>query len=187
MTDRIRYQYDSLEEFARRFSDHAAAAEQAKMRLARQLAILEGGGWLGEGAQRFSAEMRELILPALDRLAQALETSHAGLLRAAETMRDAEQEAAALFRGAEMTSGAGAFASANTPNFAAQRGQQIAALTGLREEQSGFVQDLRRGMEGLGGQIASVQAVYDRLFSEAAARTERMTSLIGALQGGAVL
>lgn len=188
MSDRIRYQYDNLGEFARRFAEHAAAAEQTRARLTRQLAVLEDGGWLGEGAERFSAEMREQMLPALDRLAQALEAAQAGVLRMVETMQAAEQEAAGLFRSAEAAGrqGAGSAFGAANPSFTAQRTTQIAALSGLREEQGRFVQDLRRGLEGIGGQIAGVQAVYDRLFAEAGARAERMSTLIGALQGGTV-
>ena len=82
MTDRVRYQYDNLEGFARQFSDHAADAQQVRTRLSQQLAILEDGGWIGEGAKRFSAEMREQILPALDALARALDGANGAILRA---------------------------------------------------------------------------------------------------------
>ena len=90
MTDRVRYQYDNLEGFARQFSDHAADAQQVRTRLSQQLAVLEDGGWVGEGAKRFSAEMREQILPALDALARALDGANGAILRAAEMMREDE-------------------------------------------------------------------------------------------------
>lgn len=188
MTDRVRYQYDNLEGFARQFSDHAADAQQVRTRLSQQLAILEGGGWLGEGAQRFSAEMREQILPALDALARALDGANGAILRAAEMMREAEAEAAALFRAVDNamqasgeggTGGSEAGAPANT-----QRAQQIATLTAMRDEQTRFIQELRNTMDGLGGQLAGVQDAYARLMAEAADRAERMTALIESMQGG---
>ena len=188
MSDRIRYQYESLEAFARKFSDHAAETEQVRARLNSQLTVLENGGWLGEGAKRFSAEMREQILPALDNLVRALDGANAGILRASEMMREAEEEAAALFRSFEVAAPQRASAAAGQPAGASVNHQtQIAALSGLRDEQTRFMQDLRRGMEGLGGQLAGVQAAYDRLMAEATSRADRMTALIGTLRGGAAL
>lgn len=185
MSDRIQYRYDSLEDFARRFSDHASETEQVRSRLNKQLAVLEQGGWLGEGAKRFSTEMRESILPALDALAHALDSANAGVMRAAEMMRAAEAEAASLFRNVELAE-AGQTAGSSQPIDDGQRAQQIAILSGLRDEQTTFIQELRRGMETLGGQLASVQDAYDRLMSEAASRAERMTALIRTMQGGAM-
>ena len=190
MTDRVRYQYDNLEGFARQFSDHAADAQQVRTRLSQQLAILEDGGWVGEGAARFSAEMREQILPALDALARALDGANGAILRAAEMMREAEAEAAALFRAvdnameASTAGGAGGGDGGSPANT--QRSQQIATLTAMRDEQTRFIQELRNTMDGLGGQLAGVQDAYARLMAEAADRAERMTALIESMQGGNV-
>ena len=187
MTDRVRYQYDNLEGFARQFSDHAADAQQVRTRLSQQLAVLEDGGWIGEGAKRFSTEMREQILPALDALARALDGANGAILRAAEMMRDAEAEAAALFRAVDnamqaSTGGAGSSDGGSPANI--QRAQQIATLTAMRDEQTRFIQELRSTMDGLGGQLAGVQDAYARLMAEAADRAERMTALIESMQGG---
>lgn len=187
MTDRVRYQYDNLEGFARQFSDHAADAQQVRTRLSQQLAILEGGGWIGEGAKRFSAEMREQILPALDALARALEGANGAILRASEMMRDAEAEAAALFRAVDNAmeaSTGGASAGDNGALAEPQRAQQIATLTAMRDEQTRFIQELRNTMDGLGDQLTGVQDAYTRLMAEAADRAERMTALIESMQGG---
>lgn len=186
MTDRVRYQYDNLEGFARRFSDHAADAQQVRTRLSRQLAVLEDGGWIGEGATRFSTEMREQILPALDALSRALDGANGAVLRAAEMMREAESEAAALFRAVDnaMQSGPAASSGGVSPVNPLQRVQQIAALTTMRDEQTHFIQELRRTMDGLDGQLAGVHVAYDRLMTEAADRAARMTALIETMQGG---
>lgn len=184
MTDRVRYQYDNLEGFARQFSDHAADAQQVRTRLSQQLAVLEDGGWVGEGAKRFSAEMREQILPALDALARALDGANGAILRAAEMMREAEAEAAALFRAVDNAMEAsGGGVGGGTPADT-QRTQQIATLTAMRDEQTRFIQELRNTMDGLGGQLAGVQDAYARLMAEAADRAARMTALIESMQGG---
>ena len=185
MIDRVRYQYDNLEGFARQFSDHAADAQQVRTRLSQQLAVLEDGGWVGEGAKRFSAEMREQILPALDALARALDGANGAILRAAEMMREAETEAAALFRAVDnamQASSAGGGGGGSPADI--QRNQQIATLTAMRDEQTRFIQELRNTMDGLGGQLAGVQDAYARLMAEAADRAERMTALIESMQGG---
>jgi WXG100 family type VII secretion target len=185
MTDRVRYQYDNLEGFARQFSDHAADAQQVRTRLSQQLAVLEEGGWSGEGAKRFSAEMRDLILPALDALARALDGANGAILRAAEMMREAENEAAALFRAVDhamQASGAGGSDGGSPAGV--QRAQQIATLTAMRDEQTRFILELRNTMDGLGGQLAGVQDAYARLMAEAADRAARMTALIESMQGG---
>lgn len=190
MTDRVRYQYDNLEGFARQFSDHAADAQQVRTRLSQQLAILEDGGWVGEGAARFSSEMREQILPALDALARALDGANGAILRAAEMMREAEAEAAALFRAvdnamqASAGGGAGSEGGDGGTPANAQRAQQIATLTAMRDEQTRFIQELRNTMDGLGDQLTGVQDAYARLMAEAADRAERMTALIESMQGG---
>lgn len=189
MADRIQYRYESLEGFARKFSNHAQETEQVRARLNAQLTVLENGGWIGEAAKQFSTEMRERILPALSRLAYALDEANIGITRASEMMRAAEDEAAALFRAVDVPSSTGATSSTATgqgTGSATSSGAQIAALTGLRDEQNGFINDLRRGMEGLGGQIASVQAAYDRLMAEATERAARMTALIGNLRSGTI-
>ncbi len=185
MTDRVRYQYDNLEGFARQFSDHASEAQQVRTRLTRQLAVLEEGGWVGEGASRFSAEMRDLILPALDALSRALDSANGAIMRATEMMREAENEAAALFRAVDGAVEAVRASSVDVSGLSpAQRAQQVASLTSLRDEQTRFITDLRRSVEGLGGQLAGVQDAYARLMAEASERTERMTALISAIQGG---
>jgi WXG100 family type VII secretion target len=184
MTDRVRYQYDNLEGFARQFSDHAADAQQVRTRLSQQLAVLEDGGWVGEGAKRFSAEMREQILPALDALARALDGANGAILRAAEMMREAEAEAAALFRAVDNAMEASSAGGSGGTPADTQRTQQIATLTAMRDEQTRFIQELRNTMDGLGGQLAGVQDAYARLMAEAADRAARMTALIESMQGG---
>jgi WXG100 family type VII secretion target len=187
MADRVRYQYDNLENFARQFSEHASDAQQVRQRLLGQLQVLEEGGWVGEGAARFSAEMRDMILPALEALSRALDNANGAIVRAAGMMRDAENEAAALFKVVDGALEAVRAGAGDTSSMSpTQRAQQIASLTSLRDEQVRFVDELRRSVEGLGGQLAGVQDAYARLMTEAADRTERMTALIQSMQGGSM-
>src|SRR5690606_4070811 len=123
---------------------------------------------------------------ALDALARALEGANGAILRATEMMRDAEAEAAALFRAVDnaMEASAGGGAGAGGTPADTQRVQQIATLTAMRDEQMRTIQELRTTLDGLGDQLTSGQDAHARLMPEAADRAERMTALIESMQGG---
>ncbi len=68
----IRAQYDDLEQIAARFAAQAEAVQQQQQRIEQQVAVLEGGGWQGQGVEAFSREMRGEVFPAVERLHLAL-------------------------------------------------------------------------------------------------------------------
>lgn len=100
------------------FSQHADSTRQLLNSLTRQLDQLAAGGWLGRGAQQFYAEMQEVVLPALERMAAALEEVRRCTQRIAQDFQKAEQEAGALFMGAALM-----FASLNKGGLEQQDGQ----------------------------------------------------------------
>ncbi len=83
------------------FSQYADSTRQLLNSLTRQLDQLSSGGWLGRGAQQFYAEMQEVVLPALERMAAALEDACRCTQRIAQDFQKAEREAGALFMGSE--------------------------------------------------------------------------------------
>lgn len=70
---------------------------QLEQTLRSRLEALRQGGWIGVTASAFYDEMAGEVLPALARLAQALQTAQAVTLQIKATFQQAEEEAAALF------------------------------------------------------------------------------------------
>ncbi|MCB0079070.1 MAG: WXG100 family type VII secretion target [Anaerolineales bacterium] len=93
----IQANYERLESIAATFGDHAARSDGLHRHLQRQADALVDGAWQGEAAQRFHAEMSNELLPALQRLATALDEAQSITLKIRDIIRAAEEEAAALF------------------------------------------------------------------------------------------
>lgn len=97
--DIIQVQYDTLKEVARRFGQQAEATAQMQGRVQQSLRTLQSGGWEGRGSAAFFAEMQDTVLPATQRLSQALQQADAVTRAIAQLMRQAEEEASAPFKG----------------------------------------------------------------------------------------
>ncbi len=104
----VRADYDRLTESARGFSEQSALIRQTLQAISRQTDTLEGGDWLGQGAQAFYAEMQGQVLPTLNRLIRALEAAADTTHQINQVAQQAEAEAAAFFRLAGASNGAGA-------------------------------------------------------------------------------
>lgn len=95
---RVRADYEQLDVIAARFADHAERAQRSMQGIVRQLEALRGGDWIGRGATAFYREMDGEVLPSLRRLASALETARRTTLEISRVMKQAEDEAASVFR-----------------------------------------------------------------------------------------
>lgn len=97
MPDRVRADYDELSNIAARFASQSEAVTEIEHRLLDQISALQGGGWLGQGANAFYEELEGLVLPAVRKLCESLEETGTIIGEVARTLQDAEGEAAALF------------------------------------------------------------------------------------------
>ncbi len=104
--DIIQARYDGLAGVASRFGDQAQSNQELLVRVRQAMRVLEGGGWQGRGSTAFFAEMNGELLPAMQRLAAALDQARAVTLDIARVMRHAEEEASRPFRGGAATGGA---------------------------------------------------------------------------------
>lgn len=104
--DTIQARYDTLEMLAGRFDAYGQAQRQMIQGIRQRMDVLRNGGWIGKGSTAFFTEMDDEVLPALQRLAAALDQSHTTTHKIADVLRAAEEEAAQPFRG-----------SAGTPNI----------------------------------------------------------------------
>lgn len=97
--DIIQAQYDQLAGLAQRFGAQAETADAVRQVLDQRLAPLQQGGWQGRGSAAFIGEMQGMVLPTVQRLAQALRLASATTRQISQLMRNAEEEAARPFRG----------------------------------------------------------------------------------------
>ena len=86
--DRIRIRYDEIEDVSRHFGTLSDDVTARMNSLRRQLNELESGAWIGAGATRFYDEMDLDILPAVQRLAEALQAISEVLRIAGQQFRD---------------------------------------------------------------------------------------------------
>jgi WXG100 family type VII secretion target len=95
----IQSKYEELENIARRFEQQAQATRALQQRVQRSAGALRNGGWVGRGSTAFTSEMEQKLFPGLQRLFDALTAAHSTTVTIAQLIREAEEEAASVFRG----------------------------------------------------------------------------------------
>jgi len=120
MADIIQAQYERLEAIADRFGQQAEATVQTEAQVRQVTDGLQGGGWIGQGADAFYAEMDGIVFPGIQRLSEAMAQARSAMLQVRDIIKQAEEEASAPFRGgaAPASAGAGAGAGATSPGGA---------------------------------------------------------------------
>jgi WXG100 family type VII secretion target len=98
MTDEIRADYEEMEQIATRFSTQSQAIQQMMQKVRGSMEKLENGDWIGRGSDAFFNEMNSDILPAVQRLVEALEEGGRTTKDIAQTVQQAEEEASSRFR-----------------------------------------------------------------------------------------
>ena len=138
----VRADYAELARMAACFAQQAEQSRRMLQRVRSEQATLQGGDWLGKGAQAFYAEMNGQVVPTLNRLVRAMEEAQRVTLQVSRLLKEAEDEAARCLRangsggvaGVGQASGAPG-AAAGSPNgggLAARAGQQVKGI-GLNE------------------------------------------------------
>jgi len=98
MSDEIRADYDRLEQVANQFANQSQAIQQMMQNVRSSMDPLEGGGWVGRGSSAFFAEMQSDVLPANERLQQALDEASRVTKQIVQTVKQAEEEASSPFK-----------------------------------------------------------------------------------------
>jgi WXG100 family type VII secretion target len=98
MTSKIRADYEQLSQIASTFGQQAECARQLLEALQKDMATLQGGDWVGKSADKFYAEMKSTVLPAMARVAAAMNEAATTTAKISRVMKQAEDDAAALFR-----------------------------------------------------------------------------------------
>lgn len=95
--NKIQADYDELAAIANQFTQEAAGVEQLMNQITSLVGQLEGGGWIGRGANAFYSEMHDLVNPGLDRLVRALEDAGSATKQISNILSQAEQDASFKF------------------------------------------------------------------------------------------
>ena len=96
---KVRADYQSLQQVAASFGAQSDAARQSLAQLQRQMVVLQGGDWVGQGATAFYQEMDDSVMPTLKRLADALSSAQQSVTQISQIMQQAEADAAEVLRG----------------------------------------------------------------------------------------
>lgn len=89
----VRSDYDQLKDLQKSFSAQAEAVAKTTQHLRSIMDKLQGGDWIGEGAQKYYQEMNDQVLPTLNRLHRALDEAARATGTISQTMKTAEDEA----------------------------------------------------------------------------------------------
>src|SRR5690348_10058971 len=87
---KVRADYQSLQQVASSFGSQADAARTSIQQLQRQMDVLQGGDWVGQGATAFYQEMGDSVMPTLKRLADALSSAQQSVTQISQIMQQAE-------------------------------------------------------------------------------------------------
>ena len=96
--DEIRADYDRLEQLANQFANQSQAIQQMLQNVRGAMDPLQGGGWIGRGSDAFFSEMQSEVLPASQRLQEALDEASRVTKQIVQTVKQAEEEASSPFR-----------------------------------------------------------------------------------------
>lgn len=174
----IQARYDGLAGVANRFGNQAQSSQELLARVRQTMRMLEGDGWQGRGSTAFFTEMNGEVLPAMQRLAAALNQARTVTLDIARVIRQAEEEAARPFRGGAAGEAMGGAAGIGESAAAPGAGSALAAidpsrifapgymdgLVGLQVQGAGSTQ-LNQAMETLAGNPTpqQVQQALDQI------------------------
>lgn len=125
---RIRSTFDALTQIAQNFGQQAQVTRQTLRKINQKVDVLRAGDWVGVGATKFYNEMDSTILPAVQRLAGALERAQQATQKISDIMHRTEDECAALFRTG--SSGIGSAAGAAAGGAAAGAGAAAGGAAG---------------------------------------------------------
>jgi WXG100 family type VII secretion target len=93
MAETIQVDYEALNKIAASFGNSHETTQQMRDAISAHIDQLRAGGWIGEGADAFYAEMDNLLLPAFKRLAETMRNAEYTTKEIISEMQSAEEEA----------------------------------------------------------------------------------------------
>jgi WXG100 family type VII secretion target len=93
----VRSDYDQLKNVSSSFSQQADTLNGMNQNLQGNIDTLQGGDWIGQGAQAFFKEMNDQVMPTLKRLQSAMSESARITQQISQIMKQAEENASKCF------------------------------------------------------------------------------------------
>jgi len=93
----VRSDYDQLNTVSQTFSSQADTLNSMIQNLKQCVETLQGGDWIGQGAQAFYQEWSDQDLPTLQRLQNAMSESARITQQISQVMKQAEDNASKVF------------------------------------------------------------------------------------------
>jgi len=97
MADTVQVDYEQMESISQRFQDQAQQVRAQVQKISQQLEVLKNGAWVGPNATKCFDIFDGTLLPACQRLHQALDTASSTTKQVAKMVRDADEETKGLF------------------------------------------------------------------------------------------
>jgi WXG100 family type VII secretion target len=97
VADHLEVRYESLERIKSSFDQQAQEAENMLRKISGQVENLQGGQWIGQGANAFYGEMHDLMLPAIQRLVKAMHEGSRVTNQIMTEFRNAEEESRSVW------------------------------------------------------------------------------------------
>lgn len=97
MTDKFRGHYQQLNDAAKQFSGQGDAVKQTIGDLNSKMQQLQGGDWKGDSADKFYAEMGDKVMPALNKLQNAMTEAATITGKIAQITKNAEDSSSKVF------------------------------------------------------------------------------------------
>jgi WXG100 family type VII secretion target len=98
MAEKTECNYEEMQTIVKQFQSEADAITQLLNQTRGKVQALHGDQWVGRGAEQFNTEMEQLVLPAVQRLVNALHQAANTANRILQTYQEAEEEASNAFK-----------------------------------------------------------------------------------------
>jgi WXG100 family type VII secretion target len=95
--DKVQMKYEELEQIATRLAEWSSRTQAAAQKWRQQFQVLQGGGWIGRGFDKFADESESELMPAMKKLDDVLDQVANIIRQSVERMQQAEEEARGRF------------------------------------------------------------------------------------------
>jgi WXG100 family type VII secretion target len=94
---KVRGDYDQLKQIQQQFSQQAEKIQAMTNDLKSKMDTLQGGDWIGEGANQFYQEMESQVIPHMNKLHNALTEAASTSGKISQAIQDLEQKTSKQF------------------------------------------------------------------------------------------
>lgn len=98
MAEKSEVNYEQMANISKKFKSEADGINQLLNQTRSRVEGLHGNGWVGRGSDQFFQEMEQLVLPAMNRLVEALHLAGAAADNMIKIYRNAEDQGQSVFK-----------------------------------------------------------------------------------------